>query len=46
MNMYKQKAKLEHLANLDRLNSQVGKYQSVNMKVDWALEDPVLYEIA
>lgn len=31
---------------INRLNAKVGKYNSVNMKIDWSVEDPVLYEIA
>lgn len=31
---------------IDKLNAGVGTYQSVNMKVDWSIEDPVLYELA
>lgn len=44
--MSKQKAQFEHQSLVQKLNAGVGSYQSVNMKIDWQKQDPVLFELA
>ena len=39
-------AKAQRKRNLKQLNATIGQYQSINQKIDWSVEDPVLYDLA